>query len=117
MRERKSTLRVLALVLTAAFVAPATPVTGVVAKDEVCEATADYLLGMEDYPAAVKAHRQVIAVHPGDALAHYHLGFAYGNLGRQGEELAEYRQAASLGLKQSDLFLKLGLIYLEDGNL
>ncbi len=117
MHESKSTLGVLILVLMAAFVARgATAVAGVVTKDEVCDVTADYFLGMEDYPEAVKAHRRVIATHPDDALAHYHLGFAYGMLGRQGEELAEYRHAASLGLKQWDLFLNLGLAYLENGN-
>jgi Flp pilus assembly protein TadD len=118
MREGKSTPVALMLVLMATLVARgATAVAGAVSNDEVCDARADYFLGMEDYPEAVKLHRRVIAAHPDDALAHYHLGFAYGMLGRQGEELAEYRQAASLGLRQWDLFLNLGLAYLEDGDL
>ena len=93
-----------------------TAVAGVVTKDEVCDATADYFLGIEDYPEALKAHLRVIAAHPEDALAHYHLGFACGMLGRQGEEHAEYRRAASLGIKQWNRFLNLGLAYLEEGN-
>ena len=84
--------------------------------DEICNAAADYFLGIEDYPEAAKLHRIVVAAHPHDALAHYHLGFAYGMLGRRTEELAEYRRAVSLGLKKWDLFLNLGLVYLEDGN-
>jgi len=117
MLKGKSTLGLLLLVLVAGFVARgATAVTGIVIKDEVCDATADYFLGMEDYPAAMKAHLQVIAADPGNALAHYHLGFAYGMLGRRPEELTEYHQAASLGLRQWDLFLNLGLAYLEEGN-
>src|SRR5712664_324280 len=84
--------------------------------NEICDATADYFLGIEDYPETAKLHRILIAAHPDDALAHYHLGFTYGMLGRHTEELAEYRRAVSLGLKQWDLFLNLGLAYLQDGN-
>jgi tetratricopeptide (TPR) repeat protein len=84
--------------------------------NDICDATADYFLGIEDYPETAKLHRVLIAAHPDDALAHYHLGFAYGMLGRRTEELAEYRRAVSLGLKQWDLFLNVGLVYLEDGN-
>jgi len=84
--------------------------------NDICNATADYFLGIEDYPEAAKLHRNLIAARPDDALAHYHLGFAYGMLGRHTEELAEYRRAVSLGLKQWDLFLNLGLAYLQDGN-
>jgi Flp pilus assembly protein TadD len=90
---------------------------GVATREAVCDARADYSLRVEDYPEAVKLHRRVVAAHPEDALAHYHLGFAYGMLGGHGEELAEYRRAASLGLKQWDLFLNLGLAYLEEGKL
>jgi Flp pilus assembly protein TadD len=84
--------------------------------NEICDAKADYFLGIEDYPETAKLHRILIASYPDDALAHYHLGFAYGMLGRHTEELAEYRRAVSLGLKQWDLFLNLGLAYLQDGN-
>ena len=94
----------------------ATVSAAVSSRNEICDATADYFLGIEDYPEAAKLHRILVAAHPDDALAHYHLGFAYGMLGRHTDELAEYRQAVSLGLKQWDLFLNLGLVYLEDGN-
>jgi tetratricopeptide (TPR) repeat protein len=94
----------------------ATVMAGVLSGNEICDAKADYFLGVEDYPETAKLHRLLIAAHPNDALAHYHLGFAYAMLGRHTDELAEYRQAASLGLKQWDFFLNLGLVYLEDGN-
>ena len=94
----------------------ATARAGVSSGNEICDATADYFLGVEDYPETARLHRLLVAAHPNDALAHYHLGFAYGMLGRHGAELAEYRQAASLGLKRWDLFLNLGLVYLEDGS-
>jgi len=98
------------------FVRGATASADVSRGNEICDATADYFLGIEDYPQAAKLHRILITAHPDDALAHYHLGFAYGMLGRHTEELAEYRRAVSLGLKQWDLFLNLGLVYLQDGN-
>jgi len=85
--------------------------------DEVCDATADYFLGAEDYPQAIETHLRVIAAHPDDALAHYHLGFAYGMLGLHRDELTEYLRAVGLGLKQWDLFLNLGRLYLENNEI
>jgi tetratricopeptide (TPR) repeat protein len=106
----------LVVLLASLFGRDATAMAGAFSGNEICDAKADYFLGVEDYPETAKLHRLLVAAHPNGALAHYHLGFAYGMLGRHGEELAEYRQAASLGLKQWDLFLNLGLVYLEDGN-
>lgn len=83
--------------------------------NEVCDPTADYLLGIEDYPRSIQAHLRLIAAHRDDALTHYHLGFAYGMVGRHRDELAEYLEAVGLGLKQWDLFLNLGRLYLEHG--
>jgi Flp pilus assembly protein TadD len=87
--------------------------TSVSAAEEVCDANADLALGVEDYATAVTLHRQIVGAHPDDALAHYHLGFAYGMLGRSDDEIAEYDTAAKLGAHQWDLFLNLGLAYLE----
>ena len=36
--------------------------------DQVCDATADYFLGAEDYREAIATHRRVLAAHPDDAL-------------------------------------------------
>jgi tetratricopeptide (TPR) repeat protein len=85
-------------------------------RDQVCDVAADSYLGLEDYPQAIKLHQHIIADHPDDALAHYHLGFAYGMIGRHDEELAEYRRAAQLGLREWDLYVNLGRVYLEGGN-
>ncbi len=65
--------------------------------NEVCDPTADYLLGIEDYPRSIQAHLRLIAAHRDDALTHYHLGFAYGMVGRHRDELAEYLEAVGLG--------------------
>ena len=81
----------------------------------VCNVPADFFLGMEDYPSAIRLDREVLAHDPQNALAHYHLGFACGMVGRRQEELKEYRQAVSLGLTDWTLLLNLGLAYLEQG--
>jgi Tfp pilus assembly protein PilF len=81
--------------------------------EQLCDATADFALGREDYPTAILLHRKLLQSQPENALAHYHLGFAYGMLGRAAEELSEYQTATRLGLKSWDLFLNLGLAYLE----
>jgi len=80
-------------------------------KEEICDADADFVLGLEDYSAAIALHRKVLRAHNGNALAHYHLGFAYGMTGRKIDEINEYLAAARLGLDKWDLFLNLGLAY------
>ncbi|HUY28221.1 MAG TPA: tetratricopeptide repeat protein [Candidatus Binataceae bacterium] len=87
------------------------------ADPQVCDPVADYFLGMEDYPEAIRRHRIVIQAHPGNALAHYHLGFAYGVMGQHQRELSEYQTAIGLGLDDWQLFLNLGLLYLDNGQL
>lgn len=82
---------------------------------QVCDPLADYFLGMEDYPEAIRRHLTVLEENPGNALAHYHLGFAYGVSGQHDNELAEYQKAVSLGMEDWQLFLNLGLLYLENG--
>ena len=81
-------------------------------KEEICDVDADFALGLEDYPAAITLHRKVLHAHNDNALAHYHLGFAYGMTGRKRAEINEYLAAARLGLDKWDLFLNLGLAYL-----
>ncbi len=101
MPKGSSTPACLTILLSATLVAQAhTVMAGVATREEVCDARVDYFLGVGDYPEAAKLHRRVVAAHPEDALAHYRLGFAYGMLAGPGEELAEYRRAASLSLKQ-----------------
>lgn len=81
--------------------------------EQICDVSADAALGLEDYPAAIRLHRSLLRLHPNDALAHYHLGFAYGMTGHSSKEIDEYRRAVTLGLRSWDLFLNLGLAYAE----
>jgi len=87
------------------------------ADDQVCDPLADYFLGMENYPEAIRRHVEVIREHPDNALAHYHLGFSYGVTGQHEKELREYQKAVDLGLSDWELFLNLGLLYIEGGQL
>ena len=86
-------------------------------EEQICDPLADYALGMEDYPKAVKLHQEVIRKHPERALAYYHLGFAYGVLGDHDRELRDYQKAVELGLSDWALFLNLGRLYLENNHL
>jgi Flp pilus assembly protein TadD len=86
-------------------------------EEQVCDVRADYVLGIEDYPEAIRLHAEVVRKAPENALAHYHLGFAQGEMGNRTAELSEYQRAAALGLRDWDLFLNLGLAQLENGDL
>ena len=79
--------------------------------EQICDIRADAALGLKDYQTAIRLHRYLLRSHPNDALAHYHLGFAYGMVGRSAEEIDEYQKAVTLGLHSWDLFLNLGLAY------
>jgi Flp pilus assembly protein TadD len=81
-------------------------------KEGICDVNADFALGVEDYPAAIALYRKVLRAHKDNALAHYHLGFAYGMTGRTTDEIREYLIAVRLGLDKWDLFLNLGIAYL-----
>jgi len=92
-------------------------IAGAGGEQQVCDVGADYALGIEDYPDAMRLHAEVVRKHPDNALAHYHLGFAEGMMGNRRAEISEYQDAAALGLRNWDLFLDLGLAQLDDGDL
>jgi Flp pilus assembly protein TadD len=87
------------------------------AEQQVCDVGADYYLGVEDYLEAIRLHVEIVRKQPGNALAHYHLGFALGMLGDRLAEVREYRKAEMLGLTSWDLFLNLGLALIDSGDL
>lgn len=84
------------------------------AKDPwICPEYADLPLREGHFEEAIKRHLKVLSEEPQNALAHYHLGYAYGQSSANAEEVAEYLCAVDLGLVRVDLFLNLGLAYLE----
>jgi len=82
-------------------------------EERVCDIAADTALGLGDYRTAIELHQRLLQSDRNLAIAHYHLGFAYGMLGHSTEEINEYRMAIGLGLKHWDLFLNLGLAYFD----
>jgi tetratricopeptide (TPR) repeat protein len=107
------------LAVAALLVCSGTPCEAIAAElqDQACDVSADYALGVEDYPEAIRLHQEVLRKHPDDALAHYHLGFAEGMMSKSKAEITEYQRAAALGLTSWDLFLNLGLAQFENGDL
>jgi Flp pilus assembly protein TadD len=110
-------LSVAAMALLLAYLWSPAAVAADPAEEQICDATADYFLSAENYPEAIRLHREVLRKHPENALAHYHLGFAEGMVGERTQELNEYRRAAKLGLLSWDLFLNTGLALFESGSL
>jgi superkiller protein 3 len=83
---------------------------------QICDPIADFYLGQENYPEAIQRHLLLLQQHPENALAYYHLGFAYGMVGDHRRELDDYQKAVDLGLSNWDLFLNMGLLYMESGH-
>ena len=71
-------------------------------RGELCDAKADLALANEDYPASIALHRKVLLADNDNALAHYHLGFAFGMTGHSIDEISEYLSATRLGLRKWD---------------
>src|SRR5580700_3633648 len=86
-------------------------------EEQICDVSADDALGREDYATAIALHRKLLHSHDDNALAHYHLGFAYGMSGLAADEIREYLEAVRLGLDKWDLLLNLGLAYLGQNEL
>jgi Tfp pilus assembly protein PilF len=103
-----STVLVVSQILCCANVCRAGAVKG---PEQVCDVIADAALTVQDYPTAIYLHRKLSRSDGNNALAHYHLGFAYGMVGQISEEMDEYREAVRLSLNTWDLFMNLGLAY------
>jgi hypothetical protein len=58
------------------------PTRAVTADGQVCGVNADLAFGHEDYATMIVLHRRLVQAQPDNALAHYHLGFPYGMVGR-----------------------------------
>lgn len=102
------------LIITTASISRAATLTiptTLTTNGQACDVAADIALEVGDYPRAIELHSRLLRSGRNNALAHFHLGFAYGMVGRTSEEIEEYRIAMGLGLKTWDLFLNLGLAY------
>ena len=79
----------------------------------ICPEYADLPLRQGRFQEAINQHLRVLSQEPGNGLAHYHLGYAYGQLGLHPDEAAEYLRAIDLGMERGDLFYYLGMAYME----
>lgn len=79
----------------------------------ICREIADLPLREELFEKAIEEHLKVLSQEPDNALAHYHLGYAYGKLGLHVEEMVAYQRSVDLGMERGDLFYNLGWAYME----
>jgi tetratricopeptide (TPR) repeat protein len=76
-----------------------------------CDKEADEAVKRQDYEEGIRLHRQFLETEPGNALALYHLGYAYGQTGDHEKEVVFYERAAALGFEQDNIFFNLGMAY------
>jgi len=91
------------------------PQGGEVGPSWTCDEEADRALSEGDLERGIQLHEAFLETHPDDALALYHLGFAYGQSGNHEREIACYERAAALGFSKGGLFFNLGMAYGEIG--
>jgi tetratricopeptide (TPR) repeat protein len=76
-------------------------------------AQAQDALDRNDFAAAVPLLEKIAAAKPTDALPHFELGFAYSELKKNAEAIAEYRRAISLDPTLAPAQLNLGIALLD----
>jgi Flp pilus assembly protein TadD len=81
---------------------------------QTLHAQAQAAMDKQDYAAAADAWTKYIAIEPGDAYAHFQLGYAYTALKKTDEAKAEYQKAAQLKPDMPEAQLNLGLLLLDD---
>jgi tetratricopeptide (TPR) repeat protein len=81
------------------------------AKRWTCNREADEALKRHDYREGIRLHLKFLEEEPGNALALYHLGYAYGHTGDHEREVFFYERAASLGFEEDHIFFNLGMAY------
>jgi len=80
-------------------------------KKWLCDSEADEALKRQDYETAITLHERFLEKYPENALALYHLGYAYGQTGDHLKEVAYYERAISHGFKNDFIFYNLGMAY------
>jgi tetratricopeptide (TPR) repeat protein len=76
-----------------------------------CDREADEALERHDYEEGIRLHQKFLDTEPGNALALYHLGYAYGQTGDHEREVFFYERAAALGFEEDSIFFNLGMAY------
>jgi tetratricopeptide (TPR) repeat protein len=76
-----------------------------------CDREADEAVKRHDYEEAIRLHQKILETEPDNALALYHLGYAYGQTGDHEREVLFYKRAAVLGFTEGNIFFNLGMAY------
>jgi len=76
-----------------------------------CDKGADDAMMQDNYEDAISRHKRFLEKDPENALALYHLGYAYGQMGDRQKELSYYENAIALGFREDGIFFNLGMAY------
>lgn len=87
------------------------PYTSAIQKKWTCDPYADELLKQHDYPSAIAFHERLLGKEPDNALALYHIGYAYGQMGDYHKEVSFYENAIGMGFQQGHIWYNLGMAY------
>ncbi len=66
---------------------------------------------------AIERYQRLLDAEPGNGLAHYYLGYAFGLTGGHDKEIEHYERAAALGFGDATFFFNLGMALAEVGEL
>ncbi len=77
----------------------------------VCEDAADEAIKQGDYHTAVSLHKTILQNSPDNALALYHLGYTYGQMGDHQKEVSYYEKAMALGFSGNNIYFNAGMAY------
>jgi tetratricopeptide (TPR) repeat protein len=76
-----------------------------------CDDTSDEAMKRKDYAAGISLHERFLEREPQNALALYHLGYAYGRTGNHRKEVLFYEKALALGYNSDHIYFNLGMAY------
>jgi len=76
-----------------------------------CDDKADEAMLRQDYQTGILLHDKVLKKDPTNALALYHLGYAYGQMGDHSKEAFYYEKAIALGFVTETIYFNLGMAY------
>jgi tetratricopeptide (TPR) repeat protein len=76
-----------------------------------CNDEADRAMKLHDYQTGILLHERILEKDPANALALYHLGYAYGQIGDHRKEVFHYKKAIALGFSADSIYFNLGMAY------
>ena len=86
-------------------------------KGLTCMEEADQAIQRGDYELGVRLHMEFLSKKPKNALAIYHVGYAYGMAGNHAKEIEFYEDAIASGYNwDADFYYNLGMAYAELGS-